>query len=45
MKLLPLLVALPQLCASAVSASSMMSVGYFNGSGDINKLHVRQITI
>ncbi|ECG8589039.1 glycoside hydrolase family 18 protein [Salmonella enterica subsp. salamae] len=52
MKLLPLLAALPLLCASAVSASSMMSVGYFNGGGDvtagpggdINKLDVRQIT-
>ncbi|HCM1916557.1 TPA: glycoside hydrolase family 18 protein [Salmonella enterica subsp. salamae serovar 28:r:e,n,z15] len=52
MKLLPLLVAFPLLCASAVSASSMMSVGYFNGGGDvtagpggdINKLDVRQIT-
>lgn len=52
MKLLPLLAALPLLCVSAVSASSMMSVGYFNGGGDvtagpggdINKLDVRQIT-
>lgn len=52
MKLLPLLAALPLLCASVVSASSLMSVGYFNGGGDvtagpggdINKLDVRQIT-
>lgn len=52
MKLLPLLAALPLLCASFVSASSLMSVGYFNGGGDvtagpggdINKLDVRQIT-
>ncbi|MCO4162942.1 glycoside hydrolase family 18 protein [Citrobacter youngae] len=52
MKLLPLLAALPLLCTSVVSASSLMSVGYFNGGGDvtagpggdINKLDVRQIT-
>ncbi|STH95587.1 Chitinase A1 precursor [Citrobacter braakii] len=52
MKPLPLLAALPLLCASVVSASSLMSVGYFNGGGDvtagpggdINKLDVRQIT-
>lgn len=52
MKLLPLLAALPLLCASVVSASSLMSVGYFNGGGDvtagpggdINQLDVRQIT-
>ncbi|HCL6627557.1 TPA: glycoside hydrolase family 18 protein [Citrobacter amalonaticus] len=52
MKRLPLLAALPLLCASVASASSMMSVGYFNGGGDvtagpggdINKLDVRQIT-
>ncbi|MGE6583088.1 glycoside hydrolase family 18 protein [Raoultella planticola] len=52
MKLLPLLAALPLLCASVVSASSLMSVGYFNGGGDvtagpggdIDKLDVRQIT-
>ena len=52
MKLLPLLAAFPLLCASVVSANSLMSVGYFNGGGDvtagpggdINKLDVRQIT-
>ncbi|AST79672.1 TPA: glycoside hydrolase family 18 protein [Citrobacter farmeri] len=52
MKRLPLLAALPLLCASVASASSMMSVGYFNGGGDvtagpggnINTLDVRQIT-
>ena len=52
MKLLPLLAALPLLCVSVVSANSLMSVGYFNGGGDvtagpggdINKLDVRQIT-
>ena len=33
MKLLPLLAALPLLCASVVSANSLMSVGYFNGGG------------
>lgn len=52
MKRLPLLAALPLICASVASASSMMSVGYFNGGGDvtagpggdINKLDVRQIT-
>lgn len=40
------------LCASVVSANTLMSVGYFNGGGDvtagpggdINKLDVRQIT-
>ncbi|EJB8473373.1 glycoside hydrolase family 18 protein [Citrobacter freundii] len=52
MKLLPLLAALPLLCASVVSANPLMSVGYFNGGGDvtagpggdIDKLDVRQIT-
>ncbi|BBR21280.1 glycoside hydrolase family 18 protein [Klebsiella sp. WP3-S18-ESBL-05] len=52
MKLLPFLAALPLLCVSVVSANSLMSVGYFNGGGDvtagpggdINKLDVRQIT-
>lgn len=52
MKLLPLLAALPLLCASVVSANSLMSVGYFNGGGDvtagpggdIDKLDVRLIT-
>lgn len=52
MKLLPLLAALPLLCASMVSAGSLLSVGYFNGGGDvtagpggdIDKLDVRQIT-
>lgn len=52
MKLLPLLAALPLLCASVVSANSLMSVGYFNGGGDvtagpggdIDTLDVRQIT-
>ncbi|WP_072568227.1 glycoside hydrolase family 18 protein [Enterobacter sp. SA187] len=52
MKLLPLLAALPLLCAPLASASSLMSVGYFNGGGDvtagpggdINTLDVRQIT-
>ncbi|HFZ8995978.1 TPA: glycoside hydrolase family 18 protein [Citrobacter freundii] len=52
MKRLFLLAALPLLCASAASASSLMSVGYFNGGGDvtagpggdIHKLDVRQIT-
>ncbi|TKV22947.1 glycoside hydrolase family 18 protein [Citrobacter sp. wls613] len=52
MKLLPLLAALPLLCASVVSANTLMSVGYFNGGGDvtagpggdIDKLDVRQIT-
>ncbi|MCK8153725.1 glycoside hydrolase family 18 protein [Citrobacter amalonaticus] len=52
MKRLPLLAALPLLCASVASGSSMMSVGYFNGGGDvtagpggdINTLDVRQIT-
>lgn len=52
MKLLPLLAALPLLCVSVVSANSLMSVGYFNGGGDvtagpggnIDKLDVRQIT-
>ncbi len=34
MKLLPLLAALPLLCASVVSANTLMSVGYFNGGGD-----------
>ena len=31
MKRLPLLAALPLLCASALSAQPLMSVGYFNG--------------
>jgi len=52
MKHVPLLAALPLLCASLASASSLMSVGYFNGGGDvtagpggdINTLDVRQIT-
>lgn len=52
MKRLPLLAALPLLCASALSAQPLMSVGYFNGGGDvtagpggdIDKLDVRQIT-
>jgi chitinase len=52
MKRLPLLAALPLLCASVASANTLMSVGYFNGGGDvtagpggdINKLDVRQIT-
>ena len=52
MKRLPLLATLPMLCVCAVSASSLMSVGYFNGGGDvtagpggdIDKLDVRQIT-
>lgn len=35
MKLLPLLAALPLLCASVVSANTLMSVGYFNGGGDV----------
>jgi chitinase len=47
-----LLAALPLLCASALSAQPLMSVGYFNGGGDvtagpggdIDKLDVRQIT-
>ncbi len=52
MKRLPLLAALPLLCASVASATPLMSVGYFNGGGDvtagpggdINTLDVRQIT-
>ena len=52
MKRLPLLAALPLLCASGAFAGSLMSVGYFNGSddamtgqgSDIEKLDVRQIT-
>jgi len=52
MKLLPVLAALPLLCAPYVFAADMMSVGYFNGGGDvtagpggdIDKLDVRQIT-
>lgn len=52
MKLLPLLAALPCSRASVVSANTLMSVGYFNGGGDvtagpggnIDKLDVRQIT-
>ncbi|MGK2017286.1 glycoside hydrolase family 18 protein [Klebsiella pneumoniae] len=52
MKRLPLLAALPLLCASALSAQPLMSVGYFNGGGDVTagpggdivKLDVRQIT-
>ncbi len=35
MKRLPLLAALPLLCASALSAQPLMSVGYFNGGGDV----------
>ncbi|WP_054178549.1 glycoside hydrolase family 18 protein [Trabulsiella odontotermitis] len=52
MKLLPLLAALPLLCASHAFAAPLISVGYFNGGGDvtagpggdIDKLDVRQIT-
>ena len=52
MKLLPVLAALPLLCAPYVFSAEMMSVGYFNGGGDvtagpggdIDKLDVRQIT-
>ena len=52
MKRLPLLAALPLLCASVAYAAPLMSVGYFNGGGDvtagpggdINTLDVRQIT-
>ena len=52
MKRMPLLAVLPLLCASVASASNLLSVGYFNGGGDvtagpggdINKLDVRQIT-
>jgi chitinase len=52
MKLLPLLAALPLLCASHAFANPLISVGYFNGGGDvtagpggdIDKLDVRQIT-
>lgn len=35
MKRLPLLAALPLLCASLASAAPLMSVGYFNGGGDV----------
>ncbi|STW39783.1 chitinase [Klebsiella pneumoniae] len=35
MKRLPLLAALSLLCASALSAQPLMSVGYFNGGGDV----------
>ncbi|MCL7653478.1 hypothetical protein M8371_30635, partial [Klebsiella pneumoniae] len=35
MKRLPLLAALPLLCASALSAQPLMSVGYFNGGRDV----------
>jgi len=52
MKLLPLLAVLPLLCVSVASANSLMSVGYFNGGGDvtagpggdIDKIDVRLIT-
>ena len=52
MKRLPLLAALPLLCASGAFAGGLMSVGYFNGSddamtgqgSDIEKLDVRLIT-
>jgi chitinase len=52
MKRLPMLAVLPLFCASIACASSLMSVGYFNGGGDvtagpggdINSLDVRQIT-
>ena len=52
MKLMPVLAALPLLCAPYVFATDLMSVGYFNGGGDvtagpggdIDKLDVRQIT-
>lgn len=52
MKLLPVLAALPLLCLSVANAKPLMSVGYFNGGGDvtagpggdINTLDVRQIT-
>ncbi len=51
-KLLPLLAVLPLAFAGAAHAGSWLSVGYFNGGGDvtagpggdINKLDVRQIT-
>ena len=43
MKRLPLLAALPLLCASALSAQPLMSVTSGPG-GDIDKLDVRQIT-
>ena len=51
-KLLPLLAALPLAFAGAAHAGTYLSVGYFNGGGDvtagpggdINKLDVRQIT-
>ncbi|MDP5162562.1 chitinase, partial [Enterobacter ludwigii] len=35
MKRLPLLAALPLLCASVASATPLMSVGYFNGGGGV----------
>ncbi|KNC94908.1 glycoside hydrolase family 18 protein [Trabulsiella odontotermitis] len=52
MRYLPILAALPLLCASHAFANSLISVGYFNGGGDvtagpggdIDKLDVRQIT-
>lgn len=51
-KLLPLLAVIQIACAGVAHASSYLSVGYFNGGGDvtagpggdINKLDVRQIT-
>ncbi|MGB7800023.1 glycoside hydrolase family 18 protein [Buttiauxella sp.] len=51
-KLLPLLAVIQIACAGAAHASSYLSVGYFNGGGDvtagpggdIDKLDVRQIT-
>ncbi|TNV22055.1 glycoside hydrolase family 18 protein [Buttiauxella sp. B2] len=51
-KLLPLLAVIQIACAGVAQASSYISVGYFNGGGDvtagpggdINKLDVRQIT-
>lgn len=51
-KLLPLLAVIQLACAGAAHAAEYLSVGYFNGGGDvtagpggdINKLDVRQIT-
>ncbi|MCE0812865.1 glycoside hydrolase family 18 protein [Buttiauxella sp. S04-F03] len=51
-KLLPLLAVIQIACAGVAQASSYLSVGYFNGGGDVtagpggdvNKLDVRQIT-
>jgi chitinase len=51
-KLLPLLAVIQIACAGVAQASTYLSVGYFNGGGDvtagpggdINKLDVRQIT-